>query len=246
MDDMQTIAIPGTGNFQFSAVKLENLGATEYTLVTIAIDISSSVDPFADELLKSLKSIVESCKKSPRAENLMVRLITFNQEIQEIHGFKLLNQINVNDYKDLNPLGLTALYDATYSAIGAMTTYAKNLTEQEFGVNGAIFIVTDGMDNRSVMKPHHIAEKLKEGIAEEYIESHISCLVGLKDPSLHWNDDIIKYLNKFKEEADLTEFLDVGDATPKKLAKLANWVSSSISSQSQALGTGGPSQQLTF
>ena len=38
--------------------------------------------------------------------------------------------------------------------------------------------------------------------------------------------------------------IDVGDATPRKLAKLAAFVSQSISSQSQALGTGGPSQNI--
>ena len=38
--------------------------------------------------------------------------------------------------------------------------------------------------------------------------------------------------------------IDAGDATPAKLAKLAVFISTSISSQSQHLGTGGPSQQI--
>ena len=40
--------------------------------------------------------------------------------------------------------------------------------------------------------------------------------------------------------------MDIGDATPGKLAKLANFVSESVSSQSQALGSGAPSETLNL
>lgn len=248
MEEMQSISIPGAGNFQFSATRLENLGATEYTLVTVVIDTTGSVQDFAVDLHNCLKAIVAACKKSPRAENLMLRVITFDTEIEEVHGFKLLNEVDPNKYKPFDPDGLTALYDATYSAIGAMTTYAKNLTDQEFGVNGAVYIITDGLDNRSTMLPHHVAEKLKEAAMEESLESQICCLIGLHDPNRQggWDQEVKRELTEFQVKAELTEFVDVGDATPQRLAKLANWVSSSISSQSQALGTGGPSQPVTF
>jgi uncharacterized protein YegL len=249
MDDMQTIKIPGTGNFQFSATKLDALGATEYTLVTVVMDTSGSVEDFADSLLNCLKSIVGACKKSPRSENLMLRYLTFNENVAEVHGFKPLNDIKVEEYKALKPFGMTALYDATYSAVGAMATYAKNLTDQEFGVNGATYIITDGLNNRGSMGPKQIKEKLKEAVKEEYLESQVTCLIALKDPSVQsgaWLNEVVRELKIFKEQAELTEIVEVGDATPQKLAKLANWVSSSISSQSQAMGTGGPSQPVAF
>ncbi len=248
-DDMQTIQIPGTGNFQFSATKLENLGATKYTLVSVVIDITGSVQGFANDLHECLKSIVNACRKCQESENLLLRVLTFNTEVEEIHGFKLLSEVVPAMYQPFKPDGMTALYDATYSAIGAMTTYAKNLADQEFGVNGAIYIITDGLDNASTMRPHHIAEKLKEAQMEELLESQISCLIGLHDPNKQgggWEQEVKEELKKFKDNAELTEFVDVGEATPQKLAKLANWVSSSISSQSQALGKGGPSQPITF
>ncbi len=75
--DDQIINIPGAGGFQFSAVRIEDLGATEYTLVTIVCDISGSVIPFADSLLECIKSIITACQKSPRAENLLIRLLHF-------------------------------------------------------------------------------------------------------------------------------------------------------------------------
>jgi len=245
-DDNQVINTPGPGNFQFSAVRIEDLGASEYTLVTIVCDISGSVMAFADDLLNCIKTIVEAAKKNDRAENLLLRLLTFNQDIYEIHGFKNLSDIDVNAYAALQPDGFTALYDASYDAIGATLEYSKRLVEQDFDCNGAIYIITDGMNNRGSMTPRSIAEKIAKALQMEDIESLVTILVGLHDPNSSWSREVQQHLKDFKEDANLTEFLDVGDATAQKLAKLANWVSESVSSQSQALGTGAPSQSLTF
>jgi hypothetical protein len=242
----QVITIPGPGNFQFSAVRIEDLGATEYTLVTIIVDISGSVIKFADDLLSCVKSIVGACQKSPRAENLLIRLLTFNSDIFEIHGFKNLGDIIVDDYEDLRPDAMTALFDATYDGIGATLEYAKQLVDQDFDCNGAVYIITDGMDNRSNMTPRTIKEKIDEAIRKEEIESIITVLVALHNPNDRWSQDVLDSLEKFKNEANLSQFLDIGEATPQKLAKLAGFVSESVSSQSQALGTGAPSQTLNF
>ena len=53
-------------------------------------------------------------------------------------------------------------------------------------------------------------------------------------------------INVEEVEAGLSQFVDAGDATPQRLAKLAQFVSQSISLQSRALGSGAPSQPLTF
>ena len=244
--DDQIINTPGPGNFQFSAVRIEDLGATEYTLVTIVCDISGSVMSFANELLQCIKTIVEASQKNPRSENLLIRLLTFNHEINEIHGFKNLSDIVVADYEPLQPDGFTALYDASYDGICATLEFSKRLVEQDFDCNGAVYIITDGMNNRGTMTPNSIAEKYKNAIAHEEIESLVTVLIGLHDPNSHWSKEVKQHLENFKNDAGLTEFIDVGDATAQKLAKLANWVSESVSSQSQALGTGAPSQSLSF
>ena len=245
-NDNQIINIPGAGGFQFSAIRIEDLGATEYTLVTVVCDISGSVVHFAGDLLKCIKSIVKACQKSPRAENLLLRLLLFNDDLFEIHGFVNLGDIKVDEYNELQPDNMTALFDATYDAVGATLEYAKRLVDQDFDCNGAVYIITDGMDNRSSMTPNAIKEKMADAAVKEDIESLITILVGLHDPSSRWSDDVKRELEKFHKEANLTQFLDIGEATSGKLAKLANFVSESVSSQSQALGTGAPSQTLNF
>ena len=190
--------------------------------------------------------MVESCKKSPRADNLLIRLIHFNNDIYEIHGFKNLVDIDPNAYDPLHPQAMTALFDASYDAIGATVEYAKRLVDQDFDCNGAVYIITDGMDNQSTITEQAIKDKIAGALQKEEIESLITVLIGIQDPNSRWSAEVKKALTEFKDKANLDEFIDAGDATPQKLAKLANWVSESVSSQSQALGTGGPSQILTF
>jgi uncharacterized protein YegL len=243
----EIISIPGGGNFQFSAVRIEDLdGATEYTLVTVVVDVSGSVIGFSGALLDCIKTIFESCQKSPRSENLLVRLITFNRNLEEIHGFLNLSDIDINTYPDFHCAGLTALFDGAYDAIGATLEYAKRLDAQDFDSNGAVYIITDGDDNASTMTPQSIKDKVKQALHSEEIESLITVLIGLHDPNAPWGSEIEQKLNEFKDQAGINQFIKVGDATPQNLAKLAGFVSQSISSQSQALGTGAPSQALDF
>ncbi len=244
--NMQDIQIPGPGTFNFSAVRLEDLGATEYTLVTVVVDVTGSVLSFAKDLLKCVQMIVDACKKSPRAENLLIRVLSFNNQLDEIHGFKLLSEINPQGYKPFKPAGMTALFDATYSGVSATLEMAKRLTQQDFDVNGCVYIITDGMDNVSTVTPKMIAEKISHAKSKEEIESLITVLIGLIDTKSPYAADVRHALTTFEVEAGLTQFIDAGDATPQKLAKLANFVSQSISSQSQALGTGSASQPLQF
>jgi len=245
--DDQVISIPGPGNFQFSAIRIEDLGASEYTLVTIVCDISGSVKTFAADLLNCVKSIVDACKKSARSENLLVRLLTFNQVINEIHGFKDLKTIDISEYKPFNPDGMTALFDASFDAIGATLEFSKKLIAQDFtDINGAVYIITDGMDNRSKVSPRDIAQKMEMAKAGEMIESLVTVLVALNDPNVSWSKEVGDSLSEFHVKAGIDQFIDIGDATAQKLAKLANFVSQSISSQSQALGKGAASQQLAF
>lgn len=241
-ENMESLSILGSkGSFNFSAVKLDELGSSEYTLVTIAVDRSGSVTLYSAELLKALKSIIKACKKAPRAENLLLRIIQFNQNLQELHGFKLLSNIDAdNDYQEPNTQGYTSLFDAVYSSVGATLTYAKKLSDQNFGVNGISFIITDGMDNASKVTPKMIQDYLNKTKVGEDIESLITVLIGIN------TSNCATELEDFKVEANLTQFVDVGEATSGKLAKLATFVTKSISSQSQSLGTGRPSQTLNF
>jgi uncharacterized protein YegL len=243
MDDSMTVGKVGTGvqAFQFSGMRIERLGATEYTLVTIAVDVTGSTLPFADELRKSLITAVESCKKSPRSANLLLRVILFSSSlsggIEEIHGFKPLGEIDTNNYPQLDPMGATPLFDAAFSAVGATNAYAKTLMDQDFLANGIVFVITDGDDNVSRSTIAMVKKEIERGARGEEIESLLGVVIGIN--AAEFRDE----LKKFTNDTGMA-YIDAGEATKGKLAKLAQFVSQSVSSQSQALGTGGPSQNI--
>lgn len=232
----------GGSNFTFKGTRITRLGASAYTLVTIAVDETGSVSGFADELKKMLVAVVESCKKSPRSDNLLIRVVTFGSQhqngVNEIHGFKQLSEINCGNYPDINPSGMTPLCDAVYSAVGAMNAYGSQLNAEDFDVNAIAFVITDGGENSSVATMNMVKDELRKAVKGEMVESMVSVLIGINA------SDCADILRQFKEEAGMTHFVDAGEATKGKLAKLAGFVSRSISSQSQALGTGGPSTTI--
>ena len=231
MNDMTTMITQS--DFQFSGVDVDNLTSSEYTLVTLAIDMSSSVLYYNTELRECIKTIIETCKKSNRAENLMIRLTSFNSQIFEEHGFKTLSLINVGDYTQIrNPSGMTALYDACIDSIEATEQYGNTLTDQEFETNGVLYIITDGDDNRSQHSLSDVAERFKKLKYTESLESLQTFLIGVNvDEPMFKN-----YLEDFKNTVGFDEFISIENANTDTLSKLANFISKSISLQSQSLG----------
>lgn len=232
--------------FQYSSVRIEDLGATEFSLVTLVNDVSSSVYDYADEMSNASSEVIASCQKSPRADNLLVRSLHFNQHVNEIHGFKSLDNCDIDDYKEngslaLVPSGSTALYDATINAVASTSDYAKNLSEQDFLVNGIIIIMTDGFENTSRSTIDDVVKALANVKKQETLESLLTILVGVGAES---GDEAA--LKEYKDKVGLDQFINIKDTSAQSLAKLAKFVSSSISSQSEALGSGQASQTLTI
>lgn len=240
-DNLENFKLPGS--YGYSATKLSELGATEYTLVTLVVDDSGSINSFRTEMVAAIKEVVNACRYSPRADNLMIRLVTFSNSLTEVHGFKLLASCNAGDYDNvLNVGGMTALFDATVNSVDATSAYGKTLVDSDFSTNGIVVVITDGADNQSSNSINSVATSLKKATANETLESLVSILIGVNvtDPS------ISTALNDLHTQGGFTQYVELKDANAKTLAKLAQFVSKSISSQSTALGTGGPSKSLTF
>jgi uncharacterized protein YegL len=232
-----------TDNFGYSATRLRDLQATEYTLVTMVVDVTGSVSGFEKEMEGVIKAVVEACKYSPRADNLMLRLVTFNTTLSEEHGFKLLQECSPDQYDGvLKTGGCTALFDAATNGIEATNHYGKSLVKNDYAVNAIVIVLTDGEDNASALSQKDVKKALADAVKGENLESMVSILVGVRVTDSHVKD----LLDQFHKDAGFTQYVVVADASAKKLARLAEFVSKSISSQSSALGSGGPSKSLTF
>jgi uncharacterized protein YegL len=229
-------------NFNFSATRISDLGATEYTLVTVAADTSSSVSGFSKEIERCIQEVVRACQTSPRSDNLMMRLVTFSSTLTEAHGFRPLSTCAVDGYRDaVRCGGMTALFDAASSCVESIGAYGKTLCDADFDVNAIAVVITDGMDNASSFDADHLRAEISRVRAAEHVESLVTILVGVnvQDPMLD------AYLQQLARDAGFDQYLPLQDARAATLAKLAQFVSRSISAQSMALGS-GVSQALQF
>jgi uncharacterized protein YegL len=191
----------------------------------------------------AITRIVQACKFSPRADNLLLRLIAFDDSLRELHGFKLLENCHLADYGGcLRSGAATALYDATENAVASTTHYAQKLAAGDFSANAILFVITDGMDNVSKSSAKRVKDAFTAAIRSEALESLVSVLIGVNVNEA----EVSKYLRAFHTEAGFTQYVELDNADAKTLARLAEFVSQSISAQSQALGTGGASQPLVF
>jgi hypothetical protein len=238
-----------TGGIQFSAVKIDRLMSSSYTLVNIGIDTTGSVWNHTKSIQKMVKDIIEGCRKCPRVDNLMIRIIEFNSgNINEIHGFKTFNLINVDDYKEPIATGTTNLIDAGYDGLSGIDIYSTELSNNDFESNGLNILITDGMDNISKYTCKDISNKINEINRKEKLESLLNILIGLTDKNATDFEkmEVKEALEKFKVECNFDAYIDVDDMSAENFAKIAKFIVNSVSSQSSSLGSGGPSQIQTF
>lgn len=236
------------GGFQYSGVRLEKLDASEYSLITLTIDVTGSVLGFEHLLLNMLVIIVKTCKDLPTAQNILLRVVLFSSRIgiNELHGFKPLVDIDADkDYTAFDCYGSTNLYDALFSSIEATLNEGSRLLKNDYGVNGTVFVITDGDDNDSKQTPDDIKNQMERAKRGEEIEQLDAVVIGVKEVSIggdEWTKHVSARLDELVTGANLTKYVDIGDATEKAIKKLAWDISESISSASQAIVTGGQSQ----
>ena len=246
------------GTFGFTAANPEELESSGYTLADIVCDCSGSTYGFTAEMEAALKAAVQALKDHPRAESMMVRLVRFSSDVEEVHGYMLVSEINPDDYDGcLAPKGMTALIDGIISGSEAAVNYATSLVDQDIDANGIIIVITDGWNNAGKHSAHFhegsyvpnkasyekqmgiVAAALKAPIQAECLESYISILIGVNCSQAK------STLEKFHETAGFTqEFIPLEDADPQTITKIGQFISESVSSQSEARGTGGPSQSI--
>jgi hypothetical protein len=118
----------------------------------------------------------------------------------------------------------------------------KDLETIEKKIQSLARVIKSG--DKDAVKENELALKIKDGLEKvrkaENLESIKVILIGVGNQG-----SVQTYLDNLHQQAGLDQFVWIGSADPKALAKMAAFVSNSISSSSQALGTGGPSQNLT-
>jgi hypothetical protein len=233
-DALAQHAVTGS-TYGFSGTRIEHLGATEYTVVSLAADVSYSTTDFLRDIEACIGRVVMACHRSPRADNLLLRVTRFGSTLDEVHGFKPLGEVGPATYDGaLECLGCTALYDAAHNAVESVARYGAHLAEHALQANGLVFVVTDGMDNESAQTAADVRAAIVSTVAAEKLESLVTVLVGVNVTDSGVQDA----LRTFSKEAGFTRYVELDAADESTLAALSEFVTRSISLQSRALGSG--------
>jgi len=164
--------------------------------------------------------------------------------MEEVHGFRPLTQCPPDMYdgalKKARLGGRTSLYDATINSLEATRVEARRLGSADFDVNACVFVITDGLDNESAATMNDVRAAFESLKKEEYCESVLPILIGVNitDP------EVSLRLDQFHKDSGFAQYVELDNADAKTLAKLAQFIAKSASSQSQSLGSGGPSKPI--
>lgn len=239
----QSFMIPG-GGFGYTGTPIDDLSNVDNTIATAFFDESGSTRSYARQMERCIQEVIKSLRHSPAADRLIYRQVHFDHEIREFHGFKPLSDCNEGDYDGCwAGGGQTNLYGCEENVIRATIDYAEKQAAKHFNVNAIIYGITDGAHffPSGNVKEDSTIKAMEDAVNNEALESIMSILIGVND-----NDDVQTELKRHAQAVGFTQYIPLKDADEKTLAKLANFISQSVQSQSQALGSGGPSQSLTF
>jgi uncharacterized protein YegL len=229
--------------YNFSNINVNNLGADSYTLCGIILDHSGSVSGFAKDIETCVQNVIKGCQKSPRADNMLIRMLKFNSGVEQVHDFKLLNDCAPATYNNiLNPGGCTSLFDASVDIIESVANAGKELKEQEYKVNGIVTIITDGCDVGSEHTLNSVKKAIEKARKNECLESILVILIGVNIT----DTEVSTRLKEFETTGGVDQYVEINKADPNTFAKIAGFIVSSFSSQSQSLGSGTASQPITF
>lgn len=239
----QSFAVPGR-NYGYTGIAIDDLQSWENTLALGLLDESGSTSPFKRQMEECVKAIVGSLQKHPRKDNLIYAHYHFDTDFREVHGWLPLDAIDLSKYDGCwAGGGQTALYDSTDRVINIVLDYAKRQAAKRYLCNGIIYTITDGADYIATPGNHldqgDVKKTLASAITSEDLESLVTILIGV-NPSPSVQAELEAYANN----VGFTRYIPIEKADEKTLARVAGFVSQSVGHQSQALGQGGPSQQI--
>lgn len=138
-----------------------------YTHISIVLDRSGSMRPRMQDVLGSVKSLIQQHRESTTGDSTCtISLTFFNDKIDHAIEFKDVMSISDQTIDDLNIYAnnFTSLRDAIYSNIINTGQHLSKLDESERPEKVMVVIQTDGMENSST---ECSIELLKETITEQ-------------------------------------------------------------------------------
>lgn len=157
---------------------MEDIEATDVTLVTLLIDASSSI-AFANleqAVRDGQAELLASFGGSKEKDNILIALWTFNSSVDVVHSYVPVDDATKLDQKSYRGTGYTRLYDGWCDALAANVAYAQQLRDSGTPVRSVVVVITDGEDTGSRRKARH-CKSLSEDLLRS--EQFVLAFVGV-------------------------------------------------------------------
>lgn len=148
---------------------LEDLDASDVTLVTVLIDASSSI---ADRGLEAAvrdgqNALIDAFSGAKEKGSVLLACWTFHHEAKVLHSYVPVDEATRLDAKNYRGGGATSLYDTWCDALTANVTYAQRLRDGGTPTRSVVVVVTDGEDVGSKRGPSHCSRLSRDLLASE-------------------------------------------------------------------------------
>jgi hypothetical protein len=148
---------------------LEDLEASDVTLVTVLIDASSSI---ADRGLEGAvrdgqNALIDAFSGAKERDSILLACWTFNESAKVLHSYVPVDEATRLDARNYRGGGATSLYDTWCDALAANVTYAQRLRDGGTPARSVVVVVTDGEDVGSKRTAGHCARLSKDLLASE-------------------------------------------------------------------------------
>lgn len=142
---------------------LDQLATNEVTLAMNILDMSGSMAPHAQKLIRAYNDdYLQALESSMAADDILVSTLVFSNTVKTLHGYLPLEDVPRLNNKTYAPDYSTALYDAIASGMTNMILYAQQLRATGVSVRGILLVYTDGDDNAS----NHRAQDIQKAAAD--------------------------------------------------------------------------------
>lgn len=127
---------------------LEDITASDVTLVTVLIDASSSIADRGLEkgVREGQNALLDAFAGAKDRDAVLLACWTFSGTMDVLHSYVPVPDASRLDAKNYRAHGSTALYDTWCSALAANVAYAQRLRDGGTPTRSVVVVVTDGED----------------------------------------------------------------------------------------------------
>lgn len=148
---------------------MEDIVASDVTLITILIDASSSIagSGLEQAVRDGQNELLDAFSGSKERDSILAALWTFNDAQRVLHSYLPVTDAVRLDQKNYKGTGCTRLYDTWCDALGSNVAYAQQLRTSGTPCRSVVAVITDGEDVGSKRKVSDCATLSRDLLASE-------------------------------------------------------------------------------